>query len=208
MPSLSVRAFAELIHLPAYEHVRILTEQKYPTAQPQSYMVPFYQPCQQGIKNYYQNNNNAVSLATARATIRRANNPARRRNNEQVLVAFENSAQANRRISTANAPTLRANVLPDVQLKLVFDLAGMENNRPCRIFYNMRATPIDAEIAKTTLQIAYWVLDQNGTAMPFRALEYIDLRAGNTHRITRQSQAIIRKMRANARVISALWPAI
>jgi hypothetical protein len=42
MPELTVRSFAELVHLPAYEQSRILYEQKYPRQAPQTFKSPYY----------------------------------------------------------------------------------------------------------------------------------------------------------------------
>ena len=50
IPRITVRAFAELLNLPAYEQVRILHDQKYPRRQPQVFRVPFYQPALHGIR--------------------------------------------------------------------------------------------------------------------------------------------------------------
>ena len=40
-PKLTVKAFAELLRLPAYEQLRILEEHKYPRQAPQSYRTPY-----------------------------------------------------------------------------------------------------------------------------------------------------------------------
>lgn len=44
MPSLSVRAMAEMLELPAHAQARILREQKYPKQAPQVFRTPYYQP--------------------------------------------------------------------------------------------------------------------------------------------------------------------
>ena len=44
MPRISVRSFAEMLSLPAYEQLRVLYEQKYPKKEPQTFKIPYTNP--------------------------------------------------------------------------------------------------------------------------------------------------------------------
>jgi hypothetical protein len=208
MPSLTVRSFAELLHLPAYAHVRILTEQKYPRTQPQTFMVPFYQPSLSSIRAYYRHANDVRILADARTRVRHLENLARRLNNERVLTAFSRGRQARRRLEPISLPTFHAAILPDVDLRVSFDVVATENGRRVYILYNTRSSVLDEALASTTLRLAHWVLAENGTTAPFACLQYVDLFSGASHSVLRQSQRLLSNSRATARVISALWPTI
>lgn len=65
MPDLTVKALAELIHLPMYEHLRILAEQKYPAEIPAVFRVPFYGPAQNAVRAYYRSDHNLTVIDLA-----------------------------------------------------------------------------------------------------------------------------------------------
>jgi len=90
----------------------------------------------------------------------------------------------------------------------MFDLQAYEENQPRRLFYNLRDAPIEHVVATTTLQIAFWVITENELAVPIGALQFVDLKSGKVYSISRQSDKTIRLMRANARIVATLWPAI
>ena len=189
MPSLSVRSFAELLHLPAYEQERILYEQKYPAREPQKFKVPYYLHALKGIRDYYAAANDPRALATARARVNALNAQARRRQNIRVLNGFQRSREARRRLVPSPLSRLAADPHPGVELRLMFDIEAAEHSNQRRIFYNLRNAPIEGEVATS-------------------ALQYIDLKNGRVYVISRQSQRTLRQMRANARIIATLWPTI
>lgn len=208
MVSLSVRAFAELLHLPAYEQLRILYEQKYPKQQPQVFKVPYYLVALSGIRQYYRLRNDRHALAEARTRATGLALKPRQSSNLRVISAFEASSQARRALRPNPLEALRAQPYAGVELKLQFDLQAEEQGRPVRIFYNPRGAPIEPDVARNTLQIAHWVLDENEMGLPFRSLEYVDLVGNRVYAISRQSQRTIRLMRSNARIIATLWPTL
>ena len=108
----------------------------------------------------------------------------------------------------APVSSLSAEPIPGVELRLHFDIEAIEKGSPRHIFYNFRDVAIDAATAATTLQIAYWVLEENAVAPPFKGLQYVDLKTAKVHSIARQSQKALRLMKANAKIIQTLWPTI
>src|SRR5438874_12773070 len=120
MPSLSVRAFAELMGPPAYEYARILHEQKYPKQQPQVFRTPFYLPALSAIRNFYRAENDLTVLAAARQSIGLLKLETRRESNIRVLRSFEHSKQARRRLQVAANPKHVA-IVRQVELRLGLD---------------------------------------------------------------------------------------
>lgn len=207
MPSLSVRAFAEMLNLPAYEQARILLEQKYPRRQPQTFRIPFYAPALKAIRTYYHSGNDQTVLATARNEIAQLRLVSRREHNTRVLDQFERSDQADRSLQPTRGQRLVAH-LGTVALRLAFDLTADEAGQRRYILYNPRTGSIDPGIARTTIEIAHWTLEQNALRVPLRSIEYVDIGTGRSHRTNRRRSGTIRRVRQNAKIIEALWPTI
>ncbi len=94
MPELTVRALGEMIHLPLYEQLRILAEQKHPRQVPAVFRVPFYGPALAAIRNYYRRSNDAGVIESAIAEIENSEYlPARIEHNVAVLQAFRRGRQ-------------------------------------------------------------------------------------------------------------------
>lgn len=208
MPRLSVRALAEMLTLPAYEQLRILYEQKYPRQQPQSFKVPYYQPALRGIRAYYRSGNNSAELTAARATARALFLSSRARHNLRVIDSFARSHEARRSLSIQAQPNVIVQVASNLDLRSQFDVCALEAGNPKSLLYNFRSVPMDQDIAKTTLIVAHWILERNGTPIRYSALEYIDLQSGNVYRINRTPARTARLIVTNARIISTLWPTI
>jgi hypothetical protein len=207
MPRLTTRAMAELLRLPAYAQIRILTEQKYPRQGPQAFRTPFYSPALAGIRDFYRLDNDGRALARARQAIAQLRLPSRRLNNDRVLDAFEASDQYTRVLEPQPRRGLAATI-GDVEIRLSLDLQATQDDEPLMLYYNCRAAAVDADTARTTLEIAKWVLDENGVPVPRSALEYVDFSGRRVFRLTRPRGATVRQLRATARVIEALWGTI
>ena len=95
-----------------------------------------------------------------------------------------------------------------VDFRLSLDLLGDEKGQLRRIYYNFRSTPIEAAVAKAALDIASWVLEEAGFIVPMRQLEYVDFAGGRVVKHGARSAQTIRRLRANARIIEAIWPAL
>jgi hypothetical protein len=205
-PSLSVRAFAELLRLPAVQQVRILNDQKYPNSEPQSFRVPYYQPALKGIRDFYRGGG-APALASARAAAMQLAPPARRDHNLRVLEQFAAGQQPQRTLAPATSPKLSTTV-SGVTIRLQFDLVAVEGDVTRYILYNLRNEPVDAEVARCTLEIAHWVMQREGVDVPPQALEQIEIATGISRPGRPVRQRTIQNVEQNASVIQTLWPTI
>jgi hypothetical protein len=165
MPHLTVKAAAELLQMPAYEQMRILIEQKHPKSGSQVFRTPFYSPALNGIREYYRSGNDRLALQQAKSKLKTIKLPAKRTNNERVLTSFEGGQQAKRAMN----PVSRIKVVSrigSVDFKLSLDLLAHENGKARYIYYNLRNSAADSEIAKSTIDIAHWVLTSEGSLCP------------------------------------------
>jgi hypothetical protein len=207
IPSLSVRAYAELLNLPAVEQLRVLNDQKYPKSEPQTFRIPFYQTALQGIRSYYRSGNQRAALAAARARAQALSPEAKRNHNVRVLAQFEKGPQAKRKLLLKASPRY-STTIAGVELRLQFDLVVEEEKTMRFILYNLRAVPIEIDTARATLEIAHWVLEQAGRVVPIQTLEYIDIPSGASRTIKKRRIQTINRVKQNARVIQTLWPTI
>jgi hypothetical protein len=207
MPRLSTKAAAELLNIPAYEPLRILTEQKYPKQQPQVFRTPFYQPALRAIRDFYKTGNEPAVIAEARAIIDRLSLESRRRNNHRVLDSFEQSSEYMRALTVRPNKRFNASV-GAVEIKLSPDLLAHEDGQGRVLYYNFRAAGVEPQLARTTIEIAHWILEENGHEIPIRTIEYVDLTNGRRLRTRTRRATTLRRLRANARVIEALWDSI
>jgi hypothetical protein len=207
MPRISVKAFAELMALPAFEQVRVLYEQKYPKQQPQVFRMPYYAPALRGIREYYEAGRDPMQLRAAEARAAAVRLDSRREHNLRVIRQFEQGSQRNRLLIPG--PRHRhSTTLSSVELTLQFDVEGTENGDDRFLLYNTRTTPIGEETAHTTLEIAYWVMEQEGRTAALSSLEYVDLLADRVYRYKKPRPTTLKNAGTNAKVIASLWPTI
>lgn len=202
MPELTVRAFAELLHLSIYEQSRILHEQKYPRQSP--FRGPYYSVALGAIRKHYSGKPGALSgAARSCSSLKPASKGS---HNLRVIQAFQGSGQAGR--SLVLTPTSKMTTqLQGVDLKLRFDLCAMEAKKPWSLFYNCRDAALDPDVARTTLQLAAFVLGQ-ATASPLPKLQFVDLKTGQVFSGKAPTARTIKLATANAKIIATLWPTI
>lgn len=208
-PALTVRAFAEMLELPMYQQLRILSEQKYPRRTPTPYRIPFYQPAIAAIREFYVSGRQRRALQQATNAIQGSTMiDAKKRNNIRVIRSFQRSRQVGR---TLVIQPRRRTAVPfhGVSLKYTPDLAGTEGGQDKHLFYNVRQAPLTLEIARTTLELGHWVLSNRGLQVPLSSIEFVDLAArGKVYRINRIRQQTIRRSTQNARAIVHIWQGI
>lgn len=208
-PALTVRAFAEMLELPMYQQLRILTEQKYPRRHPTPYRIPFYQPAIAAIRDFHASGGQRRVLHQAMNSIQGSTMvDAKKRNNTRVIRSFQRCGQIRRQLVIQ--PRRRTAVMfHGISLKYIPDLAGTERGRDKHIFYNVRQASVTPGIARTTLELAHWVLSSSGLHVPLSDIEFVDLAdRGRVHRINRVRQQTIRRSTQNARAIVHLWQGI
>lgn len=209
MPVMSARSFAEMINLPMYEQARILFEQKYPKSEPNIFKVPYYKPALDTIKKFYRSNRNGQVLSRALTDMRyKIRNQTRLRHNTRVIQAFRKSAQSRRNLSLTKQIRLSSRLIPNVTLKLYFDIEAVDKNIAVYIFYNFRDAPIDAKVAKDTIKIAYWILYNYNAKSHIKQIEYIDLRNNQVYTVRRPSIIGNRRMVRYAQIVNSVWRTI
>lgn len=206
MPALTAKAAAELLSLPAYEQLRVIAEQKYPRQAPNSYRTPFYQPALTAIRRFFRQNNDPRVIATAKQETRELRPDSKARNNLRVLDAFEGSRQFTRSLEIRPKKDFEAEI-DDVVIRLAPDFLAYENGEPRVFFYNCRTVALPTELARVTIEIAHWILAESGTEIPIQSIEYVDLVEQRVHTAKSRRKGTITKLKANARVIQALWDA-
>jgi len=132
---------------------------------------------------------------------------ARRNHNLRVIDQFEKSVQSSRQLQPKPSPTSFA-LVNGVEIRLSFDLVAEEGKTLRRILYNVRNAEIDVETARTTLEIAHWVLEKSGLAVNPKTLEYVDIFAGHARSISKVRSQTVQRVQANAKIIKTLWPTV
>lgn len=206
-PSLSVRAFAEMLTLPGVNQLRVLNDQKYPKNEPQSFRIPYYQPAMKGIRAFYRSGGDPAALAAARVAAGGLTPPAKREHNLRVLQQFEGSQQAARSLTLLSNDRF-SHTVNGVDIRLQFDLIGTEGAKDKYILYNLKGVKVDPEMARSTIEIAHWLMQQNGADVPVRSLEFVEISTGLSHSFNTVRQRTLRNVEANARLIQTLWPTI
>lgn len=207
MPTLTAKAAAELLQLPGYEQLRILTEQKYPRREPNSYRTPFYRAALAAISSFYRRGNDVAIIAAAKHSTVDLKPRSKRTNNARVLRAFERSTQFERQLTVRPKKDFEADI-EGVTVRLAADLLALEDGEPKVFFYNCRSVAIPSELARTTLEIAHWIFEENDSKLPMSAFEYIDFIDQEVHTVARRRKTTITRLRNNAQVIKALWDAV
>lgn len=196
-----------MIGQPAYQQVRILHDQKHPRQGLQRFKIPFYDPALKAVRDYYRSGRGSDVLSRARDACGHLRPESKAIHNRRVLDQFERSRHAKRVIVVQPNRRYEAHI-GDVEIRLRFDLSGSEGAHDKRILYHWPDVSIDSESARRTLEIAHWVLQQNGIVIPIRHLEYIDVSTGQVHRPNRRRSTTIRRLKQNAGIIATLWPTV
>lgn len=207
MPSLTVKAAAELLRVPAYTQVRILTQQKYPKSGSQVFRTPFYRVALGGIRSYFYHGNSKKQIQIAKSKAHSLSQAAKRDNNKRVLNAFASSSFAKRQLEPIKNSQFLGTI-GGVDFRLSSDLHVLENDKARVIYINCRAEELDPEIARLTLEIAYWVLRQNNQHIPMGQLEFIDLFRNKRYCFKTARKRTIPSLRQNAKIIDAVWPSL
>lgn len=207
MPSISVRAMAEMIRLPASSQVRILSAQKYTKQEPQVFKIPYYQPVLTAIRNFYRSGNNESELADAIVKIQSLPQKTRRENNLRALENFKKSPFVNRQFSVRKNTKLKGGI-GGVEFRLSPDLQVIDGGKEKILFFNLKQVVLDQEYAVLATEIAHWILEQNGIKTPISHIEYFDTFSGNSYKTNKRRPSTVKNLRANAKIIETLWPTL
>ena len=207
MPSLTVKATAEMLKLPAHAQARILVEQKYPKKGTQVFRTPYYKAALNGISSYFRNDNNTSKIALARSKIKNLNPESKRINNNRVLDHFQKSKLAKRKLELITNSRISAEV-NTVEFRLSADFRALEDEQIIVLYTNCRAHVLDPEVARLTLEIAHWVMVQQGDNLKLSQFEYFDLFSNVSYVFNKRRIKTIQALEQNAKIIEALWPTL
>lgn len=206
-PRINTKALAEMLRLPAYSQLTILQDQKYPKKGPNAIRTPFYSPAMNGIREFYRQDNDRAALIEARQAAAQSKLLAKQNSNVRVLDAFERGAQHNRKLQPV-ANTRLSVKIRSVEIRLSADMRAQDSKGPRLFFYNLRNAPLQATIATDALEIAHWILEENGQALPPGTVEYVDLHAQKAYKLSSTHKSVINLVKKNVLVIESLWAGI
>ncbi|MGO4220539.1 hypothetical protein AB4Y64_01545 [Lysobacter sp. TAF61] len=204
-PRLSDRTAAQFMRLPALDQMRILHDQKYPKQAPQVFRQPFYQVARHGIREILEHG--AEGLHAARGQLQGIGHAPRRMHCMRVIETFWSSEHSKRGLRLGIQKRFRAE-LGGVELRLSPDLFAYEGDEERFIYFNFKAEQLDPEVARMTLEIAHWLLEQNGVEVKPQQLEFIDLFTGVLHPGKKRRARTIKLLTDNAKLIESMWPTI
>ncbi len=208
MPNLTVRSFAELLSLPAYQQSRILLEQKYPKKEPQVFKIPYYSESLSAIRNYYLQGNNRNVLSAAINDIQNSTKlKPKKENNIRVISSFSNGTISERNFKILTNSRYKL-VLGNVTIKLNFDITVEEEKVKKYILFNFRNVSLDDETARLTLELSNYILKENGINVALKNIEFIDLYTDKIFNFKKIRKSTINKLNQNISIIEALWSTI
>ena len=201
-PRLTVRSAAEMLDKPAQDMVQMLLDQKYPEQGERVFRTPYYQHAIAGMRKYFSNGKPA--LIDTKAVIQGYRQPSRRAHNYRVLDSFEGTALASRNLKPSANRRYYARV-GDVELRLSPDLQATEDGELRVIYFNCRNAEYSPETAKRLVEIAYWVMRQNGVEVRPDQIEFIDLFTRTVYTVDALRAKTLESLDAEALQITQLW---
>jgi hypothetical protein len=207
MPRINARNMAELIAMPAYVQLAMLTGQKYPKQGPSQFKRPFYAPAVDAIRSYYRSDDKQQTLAAAVGKVQGIANQARRDNLLRAIDAFRKSDQSTRALAVQKNSRIEV-AIGDVALRASPDMTASDDKGPLLIYYNLKIVAFDVEAARRLAEITHWLCEQNEIEIPINRIELVDLANGSLHRTKTRRAATIRQMKQTSKVIQSLWDQI
>jgi hypothetical protein len=134
-------------------------------------------------------------------------NPTRRTNNLRALDSFT-SAPVSKRKLVPQPNTRHSAKIENVEIRLSPDLQALESEKLRVIYFNCRTVAVTPEIAESTVEIAHWVLEEDGVELDIAQIEFIDLVTGKIHRRKTRRPGTVSAIKNNGKIIETLWAAV
>ncbi|PQO42041.1 hypothetical protein [Blastopirellula marina] len=210
MPELTIKALAEFSTKPIADQMRILAEQKRPSAGAAQFKAPYYMPTRNAVRRYYRLSNNPAILNDAITRLNAKNIVEHKReNNVRAINDFRSHPSFAKRTFAGNTVETHRLVHEDIELRLHPDIDAIEGNDHKYILINYTIAPSDPEIVRRTLELMFWLLSESDITLSPKDCEYFDLRTGNVITNKRAPRTtVLRNVRQNLQVINQLWPII
>ena len=201
-PRLTVRSAAEMLNKPDEALTPLLYGQKYPDNGDGAFRLPYYQHAIAGIREFFRSGNSA--LIEKRAEIQGFRQESRRDHNYRVLESFENSKLVKRKLMPLPNSRFYAQV-GDVELRLSPDIQATENGERRVIYFNCKNVEYSAETATQLVEIAYWVLRQNGVDIRPDQIEFVDLFSRKSYTVDALRAKTLDSLSAEAMQVTRIW---
>jgi hypothetical protein len=214
-PQLTVKALAEFIELPAYKQLDLLSAQKYPDQSPAIARIPYYQTALVSIRTYYSSDNDGQVIRHRVDDLHSQltqgglspQKKAKLANNISALKAFQKSSLRKRDLVVKNSQTYKVD-MDGVTIKFTPDLIVEEDSEGKHLLFNLRATPLETDLARRTVELASWVLLQNDEGIPPSHIELLELTSDRIISFNKMRRATIKRAQQNAKVVKALWASL
>lgn len=201
-PRLTVRSAAEMLDKSPELMAQMLYDQKYPEQGNRVFRTPYYQHAVAGMRKFFSLGRRA--LMDTRSEIQGFRQPSRRDNNNRVLASFEDSSLAKRKLSPAPNRRYYAQI-GNVELRLSPDLQATEDGEVRVIYFNCKKEKYDPEVARRLVEIAYWVMFQNGVDIRPDQVEFVDLFDGSVYSVSEVRAKTLESLDAEALQVTRLW---
>lgn len=201
-PRLTVRAAAELLHRPPDQMRQMLYDQKYPDQGDRPIRRSYYWRAVAGMNNYFRSGKPA--LLASKSKIQGFRQQARIDNNFRVLDSFEKSSLSSRSIKITPNRRFYANV-GGVELRLSADMQATEGGEARVFYFNCRNQAYNPETARRMVEIAYWVLHQNGVRIRPDQIEFDDLFTGKVYRVDELRADTLASLDNEASAVRSIW---
>jgi hypothetical protein len=201
-PRLTVRSAAEMLDKSPDLMAKMLYNQKYPEQSKRAIRAPYYQHVVAGMRKFFSFGRGA--LINTRSEIQGFRQPSRRDNNNRVLASFEGSPLAQRKLNPIPNRRYYAQI-GDVELRLSPDLQATEDGEIRVIYFNCKKEKYDPEIARRLVEIAYWVMFQNGVRIRPDQVEFVDLFDGSVYSVSEVRAKTLESLDAEALQVTRLW---
>lgn len=207
MPRMNARSMAEMIAVPGYAQLSMLTAQKYPKKGGAKFMVPYYGPAIAGFRQAISSNDPANALSAAESKAQAVGNKSRRENLARALDRFKHSGLLDRPLKLRTNAKIEASV-GTVELRASPDLVADDGKGPIVMYFNCNILAYDQETARRLLEIAHWLYGQNNIDIAPQRFEMLDLASGTLHQGKKPRSTTIAQMKKTATVIESVWDAI
>ena len=207
MPSISVRAYAELIHTPLYGQLRILQEQKYPKQAPGIFKIQYYRPALLHITKFYRTGEPTNLPSNKNDLMGVGENEARIDHNFRVISKFRQGSQIDREFVLRPAPSFER-TFGKMTIRATPDFVVDEDGTIKYLLYDMRSIEPDEEIIRTTVELFHYIASKNGVESPMSNVEYICVDCNKVFRWKNHRERTIKRARSTSSAIRALWDSI
>jgi hypothetical protein len=87
-------------------------------------------------------------------------------------------------------------------------LVDLEGGRRRYLVYNFRSAEPMPEVARTIVEVAYYVVAEKGVECSLNDFEFVSVRADRSVRVSKVRTATLTRARQSAKAMLRVWPTI